>query len=126
MTLLDGCKNVVHGKGLLTPIEGMLWYLVSTSSSAIAQQEARCWPLPLQKSQNHELTTALAGMCTVPSIMAELEGGRMQFSIADAPISWPKQVTSTDFPAPLSPVTTFRPGASSTVSSAISAKSLHD
>ena len=48
----------------------------------------------------------------------------MQFSTAEAPNSWPRQVTSTDLPAPLSPVTTFSPGVSSTASSAISAKSL--
>ena len=57
----------------------------------------------------------------MPSTVAELAGERMQFSTAGAPSSCPRQVTSTDLPAPLSPVTTFRPGASSTSSSAISA-----
>ena len=60
----------------------------------------------------------------MPSMRAEVAGGRMQFSMAGAPSSCPRQVTSTDLPAPLSPVTTVRPGAKSTASSAINAKSL--
>lgn len=65
-----------------------------------------------------------SGSLTVPSMHADMAGVRMEFSSAGKPSSCPNDVTSTDLPAPLSPVTTFNPGRSCTASFATKAKSL--